>query len=64
MDDATRDMIMAMVVWGDGDEVAAQLTDIVALGVDGFTLSLPANGWIPERVEQLGDVASKVLAAR
>ena len=63
MDDATRDMIMSMVVWGDGDEVGEQLSNILAAGVDGFTLSLPANGWIAERVDQLGAVASKVLAA-
>lgn len=62
MDDATRDMIMSMVVWGDGDEVGEQLSNILAVGVDGFTLSLPANGWISERVDQLGAVATKVLA--
>ena len=62
MDDATRDLILAMVIWGDEDEVGARLTETLALGVDGFTISLPGNGYIAERVEQLGLVASKVLA--
>jgi F420-dependent oxidoreductase-like protein len=61
MDDATRDMVLSMIVLGDADEVGAQLTDILALGVDGFTCSLPANGHNPDRVELLGQTASKVL---
>jgi F420-dependent oxidoreductase-like protein len=61
MDDATRDMILAMVIWGDADEVGERLESVLALGVDGFTISLPGSGHIPERVEQLGAVAGKVL---
>ena len=61
MDDATRDMVLSMIVLGDADEVGAQLTDILALGVDGFTCSLPANGHNPDRVELLGQTASQVL---
>ncbi len=61
MDAETKDMILAMVIWGDEDEVGERLTKVLALGVDGFTISLPANGQNPERVEQLGATASKVL---
>ena len=61
MDAATRDTILAMVVWGDPDEVGEQLAATMALGVDGITCSLPANGWNPERVELLGATASKAL---
>ena len=61
MDDETKDMILAMVIWGDADEVGERLTKVLALGVDGFTISLPGNGHIPERVEQLGATATKVL---
>ncbi len=61
MDAETRDQILALVIWGDEDEVGERLTEVLALGVDGFTISLPANGYIPERVEQLGRTASKVL---
>ena len=62
MDAETRDQILALVIWGDEDEVGERLTKVLALGVDGFTISLPGNGHIPERVEQLGATASKVLA--
>ena len=61
LDETTKAEIMSLVVWGDGDEVGQQLSEIIALGVDGLTCSLPANGWIPERVAQLGEVASKVV---
>jgi alkanesulfonate monooxygenase SsuD/methylene tetrahydromethanopterin reductase-like flavin-dependent oxidoreductase (luciferase family) len=62
MDEETKAMILAMVIWGDEDEVGERLTKVLALGVDGFTISLPGNGHIPERVEQLGRTATKVLA--
>ena len=61
MDDATRDTILAMVVWGNPDEVGEQFEATMALGVDGITCSLPANGWNPDRVELLGVTASKAL---
>ena len=61
MDEATRDMILTMVVWGNPDEVGERLAESIALGVDGVTLSLPANGSNPDRVELLGTTASKAL---
>jgi len=61
MDDATRDMIMAMVVWGDADEVGEQITKVLELGADGVTCSLPANGHNPDRVELLGQTARAAL---
>jgi F420-dependent oxidoreductase-like protein len=62
MDAGTRDQILAMVIWGDADEVGEQMAAVLATGVDGFTVSLPGNGHIPDRVEQLGATATKVLA--
>ena len=61
MDEATRDQILTMVVWGDADEVGEKMSAVLATGVDGFTVSLPGSGHIPERVEQLGATALKVL---
>ena len=43
------------------DEVGEQLEAVLASGIDGITCSLPANGWIPDRVELLGATAGKVL---
>ena len=62
LDDDTRQQILSMIVWGDADEVGEQLTDVLALGVDGFTMNLPANGHDPAKVELLGRTASAVLA--
>jgi alkanesulfonate monooxygenase SsuD/methylene tetrahydromethanopterin reductase-like flavin-dependent oxidoreductase (luciferase family) len=61
MDEAARETILAMFTWGAPDDVGEQLETALASGVDGFTCSLPANGHLPERVEQLGAVASRVL---
>ncbi|MGZ4695437.1 MAG: LLM class F420-dependent oxidoreductase [Acidimicrobiales bacterium] len=61
MDEATRQSFLALIVWGDPDEVGEQLTAVLELGVDGFTCNLPANGHDPDNVELLGQTASKVL---
>jgi len=61
MDDATKEMILSLVVWGDADEVGEQFTAVLGLGVDGLTCSLPANGHDPDRVELLGQTATKAL---
>lgn len=64
MDAETQKQMLAVLVWGGPDEVAEGLTAYLDSGVDGLTCSLPANGHNPERVELLGQVASKVLAGR
>lgn len=56
-----RTMIEGMVILGDPDEVGERLAAIVALGAEGLTIAAPANGFIPERVELLGEVATKAL---
>ena len=61
LDEATLEMVMSLIVLGDADEVGEQLTDILALGVDGFTCSMPANGHIPGRIELMAETAKKVL---
>jgi F420-dependent oxidoreductase-like protein len=62
MDAALREQILALLVWGDSDEVGERLATVMEGGIDGITCSLPANGWNPERVEQLGATAGKVVA--
>ena len=57
-----RTMIEGMVVLGDPDEVGERLSIVIGAGLDGITVSAPANGWIPGRVELLGEVATKALA--
>jgi F420-dependent oxidoreductase-like protein len=56
-----RAPFLALVTWGSPDEVAEQLSDILALGIDGLTLSLPANGHHSEMVSLLGETASPLF---
>jgi len=63
LDAATQEVFLSMIVLGDPDEVGEQLTAVLALGIDGFTCNLPANGHNPERVELLGRTARAVLDA-
>ena len=61
MDEDTRAQLMALVVWGDPDEVGERFTDVLSRGVDGITCSLPANGHVPGRVDLLGKVGTAAL---
>ena len=54
-------MIDGMIVVGDVDTVAARFEEWKALGVDGFTVSLPANLHLPDRVALLGETLSKLV---
>lgn len=56
-----RAPFLALVAIGSPDEVGEQLSDLLALGVDGLTLSLPANGHDPDAVSLLGETASKLF---
>jgi hypothetical protein len=50
-----------MLVFGDPDTVGEQLAAVKATGVDGFTINLAVNGYKPERIGLLGEIANKVL---
>ena len=58
-----KEMILGRLVWGDPDEVGEQIAKVLALGADGVTISLPGQAHDAERVELLGNVASKVIAS-
>ena len=55
-----QEMIEGMIVVGDPDTVGQRFSEWKALGVDGFTVSLPANLHLPERVALLGQTLSKI----
>mgnify|MGYP006286938877 CR=1 FL=1 len=61
LDEDTRAVFLGMVSWGGPDELGEQFEAVRAMGIDGITCALPANGQNPERVELLGQVASKVF---
>jgi F420-dependent oxidoreductase-like protein len=62
LDAATREASSARFVVGDPDEVGEKLAEVLATGVDGWTINLPANGHVPERVELLGATAATLLS--
>jgi hypothetical protein len=61
MDEETRTTFLKVVIWGDEDQVGEKLSEVLALGAQGITCSLPGNGYNPDAVEQLGRTASKAL---
>lgn len=50
----------AMIV-GSPDEIGAQFAELLATGVDGFSVNLMANGHIPGRVSLLGEAISPLI---
>ncbi|MGI8755400.1 MAG: LLM class F420-dependent oxidoreductase [Acidimicrobiales bacterium] len=58
-DDAAS--MRAMVPHGDPDEVGELFSTYLATGVDGFTVSAPANGQIEGRVALLGQTLARVI---
>lgn len=50
------------MIIGDPDEVAARYVEILAAGVDGFTVNAAANGHVPGRVSLLGETLAPLLA--
>jgi alkanesulfonate monooxygenase SsuD/methylene tetrahydromethanopterin reductase-like flavin-dependent oxidoreductase (luciferase family) len=63
MDGQMRELVLSRLIWGDPDEVGEQLASVLERGADGFTISLPGQAHDPERVELLGNVASRVLGS-
>ena len=59
----TQAMYLSLVTLGSPDDVGEVLESVKALGVDGVTLALPANGHRPENVELLGAVAGRVFGS-
>lgn len=50
------------MIIGDPDEVAARYAEILAAGVDGFTVNAAANGHVPGRVSLLGETLAPLPA--
>jgi F420-dependent oxidoreductase-like protein len=59
--DEVVEMAKGILVFGDPDTVGEQLAAHMATGIDGLTLSLAANGHVPDRVGLLGEVAGKAV---
>ncbi|HYI62364.1 MAG TPA: LLM class F420-dependent oxidoreductase [Acidimicrobiales bacterium] len=53
--------VRAMVPHGDPDEIGELFSEQMATGIDGFTVSAPANGHVEGRVALLGQTLSRVV---
>jgi F420-dependent oxidoreductase-like protein len=62
VDEATKASVQASFALGDPDTVGERLAEDLARGVDGFTINMPANGHIPERVALLGATVAPLVA--
>lgn len=62
LDDATRALVGARIVMGDADHVGEQVHHLLALGLDGVTFNMPADGHEPDAVSFAGEVLLKALA--
>ncbi len=62
LDDATRAGLLGRFHYGDPDTVAEGFAADLGRGVDGFTVNMPANGHIPERVALLGATLAPLIA--
>ena len=53
-------MIDAVLVVGDASTVGEKFAEWKATGIDGFTVSLPAQGHMPDKVALLGEVLTSL----
>ena len=53
-------MVDRYLAVGDISTIGAQFAEWKALGTDGFTVSMPAQGHKPEHVEMLGKVLTSL----
>ena len=62
LDDGTKAMIGARFVVGDTDSAGEQLQKMLALGIDGFTFNMPADGWELDAVQRAGQLVRKAVS--
>lgn len=55
------DLVKSILVVGDPDTVGEEIAAAMATGIDGITISLPANGHRTERIGLLGEVAAGAM---
>jgi F420-dependent oxidoreductase-like protein len=61
MDDEARAGILDRFHYGDPDTVGELFAADFELGVDGFTVNMPANGHVPGRVSLLGETLAPLV---
>ena len=58
--DEIIDLARGLLVFGDPDTVGERLEAVMATGIDGLTINLPANGHKLERIGLLGEIGLAV----
>jgi alkanesulfonate monooxygenase SsuD/methylene tetrahydromethanopterin reductase-like flavin-dependent oxidoreductase (luciferase family) len=61
LDEDTLTRLRSRQIHGDPDTVGEKMAEFKALGVDGFTINMPANGHIPGRVALLGATVAPIV---
>ena len=61
MGESDRDAMLGNFIWGNSDSVGEQFAAQLQPGIDGFTVNMPANGYIEGRVELLGQTLSPLI---
>ena len=59
--DEVVEMAKGMIVFGDPDTVGEHLSALMATGLDGLTLNLPANGHDTDRIGLLAEIADRAI---
>jgi alkanesulfonate monooxygenase SsuD/methylene tetrahydromethanopterin reductase-like flavin-dependent oxidoreductase (luciferase family) len=61
-DEAAARQLLDRMVWGDVDEAAERIRELMALGLDGFVVNLVADADDTEAVARAGATLAKALA--
>jgi F420-dependent oxidoreductase-like protein len=61
LDNGIKSMLEARFIVGDADTAGERLQSLLALGLDGLTLNMPADGWDLDAVAFAGEVVNKAL---
>ena len=59
--DEVVELAKGMIVFGDPDTVGEHLSALMATGLDGLTLNLPANGHDTDRIGLLAEIADRAI---
>ncbi|CAN5553987.1 LLM class F420-dependent oxidoreductase [soil metagenome] len=61
LEDPAGQALLGRFIWGDPEEVAARATSLIATGLDGLVINLPANGQDPAIVKLAGETLTAAL---
>ena len=63
LDEGFQNKLMQRIIMGGPDEVRQQVQEVLALGIDGLPLNMPANGHHPEIVALAGQTLAPLFSS-